>query len=231
MKDSTERVGQTGNGPAAGQGDDPALTPATERAEAETGEETGKAPGAESLCAEPGAAEKEGVSRKNEDAERLATDLALKTAELTSLNEKYLRLYAEFENYKRRTQKDKEEIQRFANECLILDLLTVVDHLEMALRHRQGESLEPVVQGVELTLREFENVLEKNGTKPIPARGEEFDPTLHHAMAQIASTDVPEGHVAEEFRKGYTLNGKVIRPSMVAVAKASSQEEPHAGQA
>ncbi len=152
-------------------------------------------------------------------------ELSKAEAELNALNDKHLRLVAEFENYKRRVARDREDLRKYANEGLISDLLSIIDHLEMAVKHSQGEANDNVVQGVELTLKEFEKILDKNGVKAISAIGEEFDPNVHHAMAQIASSDAEENSVVEEFRKGYMLNEKVIRPAMVAVAKPIEKAE------
>jgi len=144
--------------------------------------------------------------------------------ELQELKDKYLRLYAEFENYKKRIQRDKEELIKYGNESLLYDLLSVIDNLEMALKHSiDGNSVvsDGLVQGVEITLREFLKVLEKFGLSPIAAIGKEFDPSLHHAMTQVERDDADENTVVEEYRKGYMLGDKVLRPSLVAVSKKS----------
>lgn len=148
--------------------------------------------------------------------------------ELQELKDKYLRLYAEFENYKKRTIKDKEELLRYGNESLLYELLTVIDNLEMAMKH-SGRSLEQrpssndvsagLVQGVEITFKEFLRIIERFGVVPINALGKGFDPSVHHAMTHVEKDDVDENTVVEEFRKGYMFNGKVLRPSLVAVSK------------
>ncbi len=142
--------------------------------------------------------------------------------ELTEMKDKYLRLYAEFENYKKKIQKDKEELLRYGNECLVYDLLPVIDTLEMAMKHSTeggAEKSQPLIQGVENTLREFIRVLDKFGIKAIEAAGKPFDPACHHAMSQIESLDFEDNIVLEEFRKGYLFNNKVLRPSLVAVSR------------
>ena len=169
---------------------------------------------------------KQGVASAAEAAEVFVEEeLSKAQAELNALNDKHLRLVAEFENYKRRVARDREELQKYANEGIVSDLLSIIDHLEMAVKHSQGEADDNVTQGVEMTLKEFEKLLDKNGVKAICAMGEQFDPTVHHAMAQIASSDAEENSVVEEFRKGYMLNERVIRPALVAVAKASEKAE------
>jgi molecular chaperone GrpE len=147
-----------------------------------------------------------------DDKERL-------TAELQEINDKYLRLYAEFENYRKRVNKDKEELIRYGNESLLYELLPVIDNLEMALNHASDNVSEGLVQGVEITLRELQKTLEKFGLSVIEANGKPFNPLLHHAMTQVERDDVDEKTVVEEFRKGYMFRDKVLRPSFVAVSK------------
>jgi molecular chaperone GrpE len=140
-------------------------------------------------------------------------------AELQEMNSKYLRLYAEFENYKKRVVKDKEELIKYGNESLLFDLLPVIDNLEMALKHATNNISSGLVQGVEITLKEMRKTLEKYGLLPIEAEGKPFDPAVHHAMTQVERDDVSENMVVEEYRKGYMLKDKVLRASLVAVSK------------
>ncbi|NOX20074.1 MAG: nucleotide exchange factor GrpE [Nitrospirae bacterium] len=146
--------------------------------------------------------------------------------ELEEYKDKYIRLYAEFENYKKRVQKDRTELIKYGSEPLMIELLTVLDNLEMAISHaNEQSSIESLLQGVEITLKEFKKILNKFGVKEIEALGKPFDPEYHHAMAQVERADVEDKTVVEEYRKGYTYNDKVIRPSLVAVSKKVSQEE------
>jgi len=151
--------------------------------------------------------------------EEVADEKERLTAELQEINDRYLRLYAEFENYKKRVNKDKEEIFKYGNESLLYDLLPVIDNLEMALKHATNSVSEGLVQGVEITLKELQRTLEKFGLSPIEANGKPFDPLVHHAMTQVARDDVDEKTVVEEFRRGYMFRDKVLRPSLVAVSK------------
>lgn len=144
--------------------------------------------------------------------------------ELSELREKYLRLYAEFENYKKRVQKEKEELIKYGNETLLYELLNVLDNLEMALKHSGENVSEGLVKGVEMTLREFQRITEKFGLIPIVALGRPFDPSLHHAMSQVERDDVEDKTVVEEFRKGYMYGDKVLRASLVAVSRKSEPE-------
>ena len=144
------------------------------------------------------------------------------TAELKAMNDKYLRLYAEFENYKKKVQKDKEELVKYANEKLIFELLPVLDSLEMAIEHARDEKNGGIVQGVDNTLKEFLRTLNKFGLTSIEAMGKPFDPSVHHAMSVVEREDVEENRVVEVFRKGYMLKDKVIRAPLVGVSKKPS---------
>jgi molecular chaperone GrpE len=182
--------------------------------EAETKEESGgedsgdKAPGTEDEMPSGEAAE---------------TTLSLEE-QLGELNDKYLRLYAEFENYRKRMLKDKEELVRFANETILHELLPSIDNLEIALQHTQDDTSVALVEGVEASLRELKRTIEKLGLKPIEAEGKPFDPAYHHAMTQVKREDVDENMVVEEFRKGYMYKDKVLRPSLVSVSRNPSDE-------
>ncbi len=131
-------------------------------------------------------------------------------------NQKYLRLMADFQNYKRRTEKDKSDIYAYANEKLVSELLDVIDNFERALAHGEGD--EGFVQGMNNIFKIFKGVLEKSGLEEIEAMGIEFDPNFHNAVMTEESSEYESGHITQVLQKGYKLNGKVIRPSMVKVA-------------
>ena len=144
---------------------------------------------------------------------------------LSELNDKYLRLYAEFENYKRFAAKQKEDRLKYANESLLKDLLTVIDHLELALQHSSDDKvLDPLAKGVEMTLKELKTLMERYGLVSIDAIGKPFDPNIHHAMSQIENDEVDENTVIEEFRKGYMLKERLLRAPLVGVSKKISKE-------
>ncbi len=146
--------------------------------------------------------------------------------ELAESRERYLRLYAEFENYKKRVQKDKEEMLKYGTEPLLQELLTVLDNLEMAIQHAEKEvSAESLIQGVELTLKEFRKVLNKYGISEIEAVGKPFDPAYHHAMSEVERSDLDDKTVVEEYRKGYMLKDRTIRPALVAVSRKTKPED------
>lgn len=130
---------------------------------------------------------------------------------------RYLRLQADFQNYKRRTEEEQKNTIRYANERLILQLLDVVDNFERALATEKEH--DNFFLGMEMIHSQLREILEKNGVEAIVADGEAFDPNLHHAVLTEESAEVDEGHVIETLQTGYKLNGKLIRPAMVKVAK------------
>jgi len=154
----------------------------------------------------------------DDEKERLA-------AELKEANDKYLRLYAEFDNYRKRMNKDKEELIKYGNERLLHELLPFIDHLEMALKHASNEASSGLVEGIEITLKGLKKTLEKFGLTEIEAEGKPFDPSMHHAMSQVERKDVDENMVVEELRKGYMLKDKVLRASLVAVSKKPVKDQ------
>ena len=150
----------------------------------------------------------------------LEADLKERAAEVEALNDRLLRLHAEFENYKKRMARERSEFVKFANEGLILEFLPVLDNLERAVATaRHGMDAQGVAEGIEIILRLFQTTLEKVGVKAIEAFEQEFDPNLHQAVAQEESTDGRDNIVVGEVQKGYLLEGRVLRPSMVKVSK------------
>ncbi len=151
-------------------------------------------------------------------------ELAVKSEECTALNEKYLRLAAEFENYKRLTQRDQREQIRFGNEQLLKELLPVVDNMERAIKAARaagGDSA--LIQGVELTLKQLSGALAKFGVQAIETAGQDFDPSAHQAVSYGPSEDMPANKILDEFQKGYRLHDRVLRAAMVSVSSGPSQ--------
>jgi molecular chaperone GrpE len=147
--------------------------------------------------------------------------------ELETLRDKYLRLAAEFENYKRRVQRDQSEAIRFANEGLLKELLPIVDNLERAIRSaKECPTLDGVAEGVDLTLKQFLETLARFGVRPVSSIGEQFDPSRHQAVSHTG-TDAPENTVVEEYLRGYLLHDRVLRAAMVSVAGPKSSGERH----
>jgi molecular chaperone GrpE len=132
---------------------------------------------------------------------------------------RFLRLSADFTNFKKRSEKEKSDIYRNANEKLMIELLPVIDNFERAFSHSEGSSKEAFIDGITMIFKSFVDVLGKEGLKAIEAEGEAFDPNSHHAVISEASTDHESETVTAVLQKGYKLNDKVIRPAMVKVAQ------------
>jgi len=155
----------------------------------------------------------------SEDFGAVQQALAAKEDEVKSLNDKYLRLAAEFDNYKRLAQRDQRDQIRFGNEQLLKELLPVLDNLERAIKAaKDGGSGEALIQGVDLTLKQLNQALGKFGVQVIPTIGQPFDPSGHQAVASVPSDHVPEQHVVEEFQRGYRLHDRILRAAMVTVS-------------
>jgi molecular chaperone GrpE len=150
--------------------------------------------------------------------------------ELKLIQNRYLRLAAEFENYKKRAQKDQEEYRRYAQEQLLRELLPVLDNLQRALQHaRQSGNMDSVLQGVELTSKQYLEILNRFGVKPIQSVGMPFDPAIHQAVATVPPKRGQKPNtIVDEYEKGYYLHDRVLRPAMVTVTAArSEQHEDH----
>ncbi|MBI4775247.1 MAG: nucleotide exchange factor GrpE [Deltaproteobacteria bacterium] len=149
--------------------------------------------------------------------------LARKEKEAKENYDRWLRCQAEFENYKKRQERDRVEFCRYANEGIIKQLLPTLDNLERAITHsRNGNATDSLIEGVELTLNGLMDALQKQGLKRIEAVGEKFDPNFHEAVMTEENNKVEDMTVLSEVLKGYLLHDRVIRPSMVVVAKEPS---------
>ena len=181
--------------------------------------------------------EAEDKKKSNKTVKSSKDDLAEKetkkepgTHELKALVEaekdRVLRLSAEFENYKKRSAKEIQDFRKFANETLLKQLLTIVDNLERAIdtseEHVNNKGL---LDGVKMTHKEMLRIFEAFEVKPIKAEGEIFDPNFHQAVTQEESDSCAENTVIKELQKGYTLHGRLVRPSMVIVSKKKVKEE------
>ncbi len=170
-------------------------------------------------------------SAKEETSERVELEadkdkmIEFLRKENEELKERYLRIYAEFENYKKMVAREREEILRYSNESLINAIIPSIDNLEMALKHIPEGANDGLVKGVELTLKEILRVLERAGLTQIDSLNKTFDPRYHEAMSMVERDDVEPMTVVEEFRKGYMYRDKVLRPSLVAVSKRPENTE------
>lgn len=140
--------------------------------------------------------------------------------QLAQQQDEYLRQLAEFDNFKKRLNKEKEEVVKFANENVIGELFLILDGLENTLAHTTEEQKnDPIVNGIELVLRQLLQILKKHGLEEVSGAGEIFDPNVHEAIASIANPDVPSGSIITTHRKGYKLKDRLIRAALVAVSK------------
>jgi molecular chaperone GrpE len=142
-------------------------------------------------------------------------------AKAGELQDKILRLQADFENTRKRLEREKQDFLKFANEGIILELLNILDDLErtVELAESKHQDLSAFLKGVEMILAHLYEMLKEYGLKPIQAQGKLFDPHYHEAMMQAENKDLPEHTIVEELQKGYMLNERVIRTSKVKVSK------------
>jgi len=181
-----------------------------ERAVPEAGNDSAAAADAESLQKKLAMLEaqlEESFKRARETGDRLK-----------DTHDRLLRTAAEFDNFRKRAMKEKEDVQRFGIERLLKDFLPVMDNLERALDHAEQHDPRQVIEGVRLVQKLFENTLAKHGVVGFSALGKPFDPGLHEALMQQES-DEPAGTVVSEMAKGYKLNERLVRPAAVVVAK------------
>ena len=136
-------------------------------------------------------------------------------AELSAMNDKYLRMIAEYDNFRKRSAKERENVYADAYSDVLEAILPVIDNLERALMFADGEAL---TEGVKMTLKQFEDSMTRLGVTAFGARGEEFDPNIHNAVMQVEDSELGESQVAEVLQKGYKKGDKVIRYAMVKVA-------------
>ena len=186
----------------------------------EAEEQKTESPEAEEAAAEETAegedtAAEEGTQEEAEAGEDKAAE-EKKAEEQES--ERYMRLMAEFQNFKRRAAREKSDIHAYANEKIIGELLPVLDNFERALETK-SEDVEGYAKGMELIFTQLKTALEHAGLAEIPAMGEEFDPNVHNAVMTEDSEEIEDNHISKVLQKGYKLNDKVIRPSMVAVVR------------
>lgn len=163
----------------------------------------------------------EAFSETATEADSLADELETAQEDARNKQELYLRALAEMDNLRKRTQREKEDIAKYGNENILREILPVIDNLERAIEHAETqEDGAGLLEGVKMTLSQFNTVMEKFGVEPLSSPGEVFDPAHHQAVGQLETDEVPTNHVAKELQKGYLLNNRLLRPAMVMVAKA-----------
>jgi molecular chaperone GrpE len=166
-------------------------------------------------------------SNKKGDADSKKADSKQEPAEtLPPVDDRYLRLQADFDNYRKRVLREKDEIYRRANEDLMEELLPVLDHLDMALASAGEEhQQDPVVEGFRLVGEQLANTLSKFGLSPIETNGQEFDPNLHEAILHMPSETVAENGIVSQARGGYKLGERLLRASQVVVSSGPAESE------
>ena len=187
----------------------------------ESGHGGGKAGGESPVAAESGSRASGKAKVKKAARREHEASPEGKAPEAEELRDSLLRLQAEFDNYKKRQAREREESRKSANERILSAMLPVLDNLERALEHGEesGNSAK-MIEGVGLVLKQFRENLAQFGVEPIDAEGTAFDPHVHEAMSRVETDgDPPDGTVVEVYQKGYLLNGRVLRAAMVGVAK------------
>ncbi|PCJ90661.1 MAG: nucleotide exchange factor GrpE [Porticoccaceae bacterium] len=162
------------------------------------------------------------VDGKDSDA---VDELVRLQEELVKAKDQTLRVQAEMQNLRRRSERDVENAHKYALDKFVGELLPVIDNLERALQtvDQDNDDSKSFVEGVELTLKSFQDVLVRYKVEPIDPKGQMFDPELHQAMSMLEMPEETPNTVVDVFQKGYTLNGRLVRPAMVVIAKAADK--------
>jgi molecular chaperone GrpE len=165
------------------------------------------------------------LSQELQDLKRFHEE---KVQEFAEQKDHFLRLQAEFENFRRRSLKEKQESLRFGHQNLVKDLLSAVDNLERAMEHgaqNAGAEVRGVLDGIALVHREILSAFEKHGVSQLDAAGQIFDPAVHEAIGQIPNSEVPANTVVQVLQKGYVIHDRMVRPSRVLVSREPTPEE------
>lgn len=158
-----------------------------------------------------------GTSEETSDSEQKEME-ALKQ-EKEELQDRLLRLQAEFDNFKKRSQKEKEVDRKYKAQDLVNELLPAIDNFERALQVEVTDATSSLIDGITMVYQQLKDALKSQGVEEIEAEGNVFDPNLHHAVMQVEEEEIESNTVVEELQKGYILNDRVIRPAMVKVNK------------
>jgi molecular chaperone GrpE len=157
---------------------------------------------------------------KEKEIEELKKRVEEKDKEISEHHHRLLRIAADFDNYKKRAAKEKEEWAKFANEDLIKSILPFIDNLERAVSHSENsQDIHSLLEGIKLTVQQLLQTLNKFGVSPIESLGKPFDPTMHNAMLVVETDQHEPNRVVEEFQRGYLLNDRLLRAAAVSVSK------------
>lgn len=197
---------------------DPGVTLEVESPATPSASETQEAPAAASAELEAARKEIEALRAQLEFSQSKSRELMER---MKGEHDRALRAQADLENYRKRAQKEKEEVQKFGSERLLRDLLPVIDNLDRALEAAaKSPDIDSFQKGVAMTRKSFEDTLGRHGVKAFSAKGQPFDPRLHEAIQQVETADVPAGHVVHEVVRGFMLSERLVRPALVVVARA-----------
>jgi molecular chaperone GrpE len=171
---------------------------------------------------QPGSDEKEDSRNESSSQEKKCGELE---EQLEAEKDRFMRLSAEFDNYRKRKQREIDEFRKFANETVFKQFLPVVDNLERAMDSAQNnKDLESLLEGVKLTHKEILKVFQAFNVMPVEAENQTFDPNFHQAVTQKETNDVPENTVTDVLQTGYLLHDRLIRPAMVVVSKSTEND-------
>ena len=216
--------GRDGSEAANKENETDAPGPDEEKASGNGDEETDPGTGEEEKDSENGEEEPgtEKAAKNEKDGffgRKYKKELAKKEEELNALKDRYMRTLAEYENYRKRTEKEKADIYTYAVKDVMAKMLPILDNLERGLAVIPEESkADPVAEGMDKICKQFQKTLQDIGVKPIEAEGKEFDPNLHNAVMHVEDEEAGENIVVQELQKGYTYHDSVVRHSMVKVA-------------
>ncbi len=178
----------------------------------------GKASDKDDKQADPASAETVTVPKKEHDT------LLAKCAERDSFEDKYLRIHAEFENARRRLEKDKADFLKYANEGMLLEFMPILDNLEIAEKHiKEAKDFNAVREGVDMIQGQIQRFLKDIGVERIKTVGEKFDPHVHEAILVDQASDKEDDAIIEELKAGYLFCGKLLRPAIVKIAKKKTE--------
>ena len=165
------------------------------------------------------------------DSEETAAEVEVETDPLTlaenerdKFRDQFLRTVAELDNFRKRSNREREELFKYACLGLMSDLLPAMDNLQRAVDAASGDDSSGIVTGVQMVLKQFEEIFSRHGAAPIAAMGEPFDPNFHEALQQVPSADVPPMTVVQELERGFKLHDRVLRPSKVIVSTQPPEE-------
>jgi molecular chaperone GrpE len=186
-------------------------------------------PGAPEPEAKPAEAAAPEETKPSLDAEKLAAEVETLHGQIADLTDRLLRAHADIDNLRKRLEREKEETAKYAITRFAREVVTVADNFERAVQAvpagaaEQDAALKALVEGVNMTEREFVNVLERNGVRRVVPKGEAFNPHQHQAMMELQNPEVAPGTILEVFQPGYLIEDRVLRPAMVVVAKGGQK--------